>query len=79
MSIDDQTVSISLELNIPQAYAEVRRLQTVLYRSLSLAARLTGDENLKRGIQTMQRAIMIANRLRPVSYTHLTLPTILLV
>lgn len=62
--IRDEGVSFSLEVNVEKAYEEVRRLQTVLYRSLGLAARLTGDENLIRGIRTMQRAIAIANQLR---------------
>lgn len=64
MSVEDHTVSFSLEVNVEKAYQEVRRLQTVFYRTLGLAARLTGDENLLRGIRTMQRAITIANQLR---------------
>lgn len=61
---EDTIVSFSLEVNVEKAYEEVRRLQTVLSRTLGLAARLTGDENLERGIRTMQRAIAIANQLR---------------
>lgn len=57
-------VSFSLEINVKEAYAEVRRLQTVLARTLDNVAQLTGDENLKEGIRVMQRAIMIANQLR---------------
>jgi len=64
MAFRDEGVSFSLEVNVEKAYTEVRRLQTALYRSLDLAARLTGDENLERGIRTMQRAIAIANQLR---------------
>ena len=64
MSMADYPVSFSLEINVEPTYENVRRLQTVLSRSLGLAARLTGDENLKRGIQTMQKAIVTANQLR---------------
>lgn len=64
MTVEDQTVSFSLEVNVEAAATDIRRLQTVLYRTLSLASRLTGDEDLRRGMQTMQRAIMIANQLR---------------
>ena len=64
MSMIDETVSFSLEVNVQAAYEEVRRLQTVFTRTLGLASRLTGDENLKEGIATMQRAIAIANQLR---------------
>lgn len=63
MSMDEQ-VSFSLEVNVKDAYTQVRELQTIFYRTLGLASRLTGDENLKQGIATMQRAIAIANQLR---------------
>lgn len=64
LSVEDHIVSFSLETNIEQAYEDVRELQTVFYRTLSLASRLTGDEDLNRGIRTMQEAIRIANQLR---------------
>jgi len=60
----DEGVSFSLEVNVEKAYEDVRRLQTAFYRTLGLAAQLTGDENLQRGIRTMQRAIAVANQLR---------------
>ena len=63
MSIDE-TVSFSLEVNVGKAEDDVRRLQTVFYRTLSLAERLTGDENLQRGIRVMEEAIAVSNRLR---------------
>lgn len=64
MSSEDHTVSFSLEVNVENAYVEVRKLETVLYRTLSLASRLTGDEDLRNGIQTLQRALAVANQLR---------------
>ena len=64
MSIDE-TVSFSLEVNVEQAYTQLRKYQTLLYRSLGLVRRLTGgDENLDRAISLMQRAIAITNQLR---------------
>lgn len=60
----DETVSFSLEINVGKAEDELRRLQTVLSRSLSLASRLTGDEGLQRGIATIQSTIAWLNRLR---------------
>jgi len=48
---------------VQDAYVEMRKLQTVIYRSLSLARRL-GGENLKELITIAQRAIIIINRLR---------------
>jgi hypothetical protein len=64
MSRIDEGVSFSLEVNVEKAYEEVRRLQTVLSRSLGLASRLTGSEDLQKSIAVMQRAIAIANQLR---------------
>lgn len=63
MSIDE-TVSFSLEINVGPAYEEIRRLETVFSRSLGLASRLTGSEDLRQSIAVMQRAIAIANQLR---------------
>jgi len=61
--VEDHEVSFSLEVNVQDAYVEVRRLQTILYRSLGLARRL-GGENLEQLVTVMQRTITIANRLR---------------
>ena len=48
-----------------EAYREVRRLQTLLYRTLGIIRHLTGgDEELTRAISLMQRAISFANQLR---------------
>jgi len=64
MSVEDHTVSFSLEINVEHAYEEVRKLQTIFYRSLGLARRLTGSENLQQSIAVIQRAIAITNKLR---------------
>jgi hypothetical protein len=61
---EDQTVSFSLEVNVEPAYENIRKLETVLYRSLRLAARLTGNENLQEAMEVMQEAIATANKLR---------------
>lgn len=64
MSIEDHTVSFSLEVNVEPAYENIRKLQTVLSRTLSLVERATGNKNLKEAISQMQKAIMVANQLR---------------
>lgn len=64
MSVRDYPVSFSLELNVENAYVEARKLQTVLFRGLGLARRLTGSENLQKSIDVMLKATAIANRLR---------------
>lgn len=62
--IHDEGVSFSLEVNVEKAYEDVRRLQTVLFRTLGLVHRLSGNEDLNDAITLMQRTIAIANRLR---------------
>lgn len=64
MSFPEEGVSFSLEVNVEKAEANVRRLQTALYRSLGLVRRLSGSEDLDAFILSSQRAITIANKLR---------------
>ena len=60
--IDD--VSFSLEINIEKAYVEVRRLQTLLYRTLDIAQRMSGSPELDALITKTQRLISILNQAR---------------
>ncbi len=60
----DETVSFSLEVNVEQAYTQVRKLEMLFSRTLGMVQRLTGDENLNRSIGLMRRAIAVANQLR---------------
>jgi len=64
VSIEDHTVSFSLEVNVEPAFTDVRKLQTVLYRTLGLVERAAGNKNLTELVRQMQKAIMIANQLR---------------
>lgn len=64
MSTEQAVVSFSYEINIEPAYTETRKLQTMLYQTLSLVRRASGDEDLDRFIAKAQRAIAIANKLR---------------
>lgn len=64
MSVEDRTVSFSLEINVEEAYTQIRRLETVLYRSLSLLARLGLPEKVEDMIREIQKAIAILNQLR---------------
>jgi len=56
MSAENE-IQYSLTVNTELTYNQVRRLEIVLMRCLSYAEQLTGDPNLKRGIQIMQQAI----------------------
>ena len=53
----DAGIQYSLAVNTEMAYSDVRKLEIVIMRCLEYAQRLTGDENLKNGIQTIQQAI----------------------
>lgn len=64
MSVEDYLVSFSLEVNIDHAEKEVRRLETVLYRTLSIVQKLVGSEDLTELIRVSQKAIVYTNRLR---------------
>jgi len=60
----DETVSFSLEVNVEKAFQNIRRLQTVLYRSISLARRLGLPEDIEEGIVRVQSLIAYLNALR---------------
>jgi len=64
LSVDDYQVSFSLEVNVEQALTDVRKLQTVLYRTLSLLQKFAGEGNVGDAIRKFQRLIMITNQLR---------------
>ena len=53
-------LSVSTELT----YNEFRKLEIVLVRCLNFASRLTGDENLKKGIQVIEKTIMTLRTLQ---------------
>jgi len=64
MSVEDHTVSFSLEVNVEKAYENVRKLQTILYRTLGLIRRMGLSEELDAQIAQIQRVIAIVNSLR---------------
>jgi len=61
---DIDTVSFSLEVNIQEAYEDIRRVETILFRTLNLVQRLSGDEKLDAFVSKLQRLIMIVNQAR---------------
>lgn len=64
MSSEDHVVSFSLEVNVEEAQQEIRKLQTVLYRTLGLMLKFTGKGNVSEAITRLQRMIAITNQLR---------------
>jgi len=55
----EETVTFNLELNVEQAISEIRRLETLLFRSIALARRLGLPEDIDEQIRKIQRFIMI--------------------
>jgi len=64
MSTIDETVSFSLEVNVEHTETQIRRLETVLYRTLGLINRLGLSEKLSQQIAEIQRQIALLNKLR---------------
>ena len=59
----EETVTFNLELNVEHVLSDVRRLETLLYRTLGLARRLGLPEDLSQGIYQIQRMIMVIRML----------------
>jgi len=64
MSVEDTTVSFSLEVNVEQALTDIRKVQTILYRTLGLLQKFSGEGNVADAIAKFQRMIAITNQLR---------------
>lgn len=61
---DSTSLQYSLTVNTDTAYSDIRKLETIIIRCLNYAERLTGDPNLKQGMQTIQRAIVLLRTLQ---------------
>lgn len=57
-------MSFSLEVNVREAYTDLRKVQTLLFRTLGLMRRFGLPEDINAAISLMQRMIMVANQLR---------------
>jgi len=64
MSVEDHRVSFSLEINVEEAYEDLRRIQTALYRTFSILRRMGLPEDISQGIMLVQRLISTLNQLR---------------
>lgn len=51
-------------MNVEEALTNIRRAQTVLYRTLGLMRRLGLPEDMEVAVTTVQRLIMVMNQLR---------------
>lgn len=61
---EDHIVSFSLEVNVEQAYEDLRRVQTILYRTISILRRMGLPEDVNQAIATIQRLIALVNQAR---------------
>lgn len=66
MSIKDETVSFSLEVNVEKAYEDLRKAEMIIYRISGMVRDLSGDENLDNLMRMLQEATARANQLRLV-------------
>ena len=64
MSIADEGVSFSLEVNVETAYENIRKIETVVYRLFGLFRRLGLPEKIDDAIMKVQRLIAVLNSLR---------------
>ena len=65
MSVHDEGVSFSLEVNVEPAYTKMRKVHTIIYRALGLMRR-TGllPDVIDQTIAKIQRVIALANQAR---------------
>lgn len=64
MTVEDHTVSFSLEVNVQKAYENVRQLQTILYRTFALWRRAGLPEDVDEAISKIQQIISLLNQMR---------------
>jgi len=58
MSAEDHSVTFNLELNVEQVIENIRKYETLLYRSLALAKRLGLPEDISQQIEKIRQLIM---------------------
>jgi len=64
MTVEDHQISFSLEVNVDPAYQNLRRVQTLLFRTLGLLRRLGLPESLDSAIGKMQMFVSTMNQAR---------------
>lgn len=57
--MSEETVTFNLELNVESAISSVRRLETLLFRTLGLLRRLGLPEDIEAAIVKLQRLVMV--------------------
>ena len=64
MSVTDETVSFSLEINVDEAMVELRRVQTALFRLFGLLRKHFGDDRFDAVISRIMELITLINQAR---------------
>ena len=62
--VRDEDVSFSLEVNVEEAYTNMRKVQTVLFRTLSLLRRLGLPTPIDSAISKLMQLISVLNQAR---------------
>ncbi len=56
--MSEETVTFNLELNVEKTTSSIRRLEGLLYRSMGLLKRFSGDENIDAAITKIQQLVL---------------------
>jgi len=62
--MSEETVTFNLELNVEQAYSEIRKYETAMYRVLGLMNRAGLPEDVKDAIMLIQQLVMTTRLLQ---------------
>lgn len=57
--MSEETVTFNLELNVEHALSDIRRFETLMFRTLGLVRRLCGDETIDAAINKVQQFVMV--------------------
>ena len=64
MSVEEHVISFSLEVNVDDLYQNIRRVQALIFRTISLLRRMGLPEEVDAAIVKLQRLITILNMAR---------------
>lgn len=64
MSVTDETVSFSLEINVEAAHTDVRRLLTALNRTFMILRRMGLPEDVDKAMRVVSNLVTLLNQLR---------------
>jgi hypothetical protein len=64
LSVTDETVSFSLEINTEEAMVELRKVQTAIFRVLGLLRKHFGDDDFDAIMNNLMKLLTLVNQIR---------------